>query len=338
MSDLLKSLKIEELFQNELKKDKNNKKKKANIFLNLQSKNKSNFVNSSNSDFILKIKNSTSNYINNNISINKTFRINSINNKTGNSNFTSNKTTIMNSNNGLSHSLGSNKNKSARNVFENRKGGIVVNKQSIIVKTNFEMSGRLNKNSKRPTSKEVGSHASASLNYIDNHGSKDLDNNEELSNTYDETGSRITKNEFKELQSDLKNDIQSFRRIIIDAGQKDFSRDDLNKLVVESMQNFKEQSGKNFEFKFAIHTDTQQIHSHIICYGKNSDINFTKEHLQNFKLIVGEKTQEILLDKQLEKERDLTLNKKINEEMYYKFDNSYITRNEEIDSSKNLTL
>ena len=44
MSDLLKSLKIEELFQNELKKDKNNKKKKANIFLNLQSKNKSNFA------------------------------------------------------------------------------------------------------------------------------------------------------------------------------------------------------------------------------------------------------------------------------------------------------
>lgn len=71
---------------------------------------------------------------------------------------------------------------------------------------------------------------------------------------------------------------------------------------------------------------------------KNSDINFTKEHLQNFKLIVGEKTQEILLDKQLEKERDLTLNKQINEEMYYKFDNSYITKNEEIDSSKNLTL
>lgn len=104
------------------------------------------------------------------------------------------------------------------------------------------------------------------------------------------------------------------------------------------MQNFEEQTGKNFEFKFAIHTDTAQIHSHIICYGKNSDINFTKEHLQNFKVLVGEKTNKILLDKQLEKDRDLTLNKQINKEISHKFDNSYITRNEEIDSSKELTL
>ena len=338
MSDLLKSLKIEELFQNELKKDKNNKKKKANIFLNLHSINKSNFVNSSNSNFTLKIKDSTSNYINNNKSINQTFKINSINNEIKDSNFSSNNIAIKNSNNGSSPFLDSNENKITRNVFENKKGGVVVNDQSIIVKTNFEMAGRLNKNGKRPTSKEVGSNASASLSYVDNHGSEDLENIEELSNTYNELGSRITKDELKELQSDLKNDIQSFRRIIIDTGQKDFNRDDLNKLVVETMQNFKEQSGKNFEFKFAIHTDTQQIHSHVIAYGKNNDINFTKEHLQNFKILVGEKTNEILLDKQLEKDRDLTLNKKINEEMYYKFDNSYITKNEEIDSSKNLIL
>lgn len=337
MNDLLKELKIEDFFQNELKKIRKNHKKKTNIFLNLHSINKSNFVNLSNSDFILKIKNSTSNYINNNTN-NKTFKINSINNKTGNSNFTSNKTTIMNSNHNSSHFLGLNDNKSSINILENKKGGIVVNKQSIIVKTNFEMSGRLNKNGKRPTSKEVGSHASASLSYIDNHGSKDLENIEELSNTYNEVGSLITKDKFKELQKDLKEDTQAFRRIIIDIGQKAFNRDDLNKLVVETMQNFKKLSGKNFEFKFAIHTDTEQIHSHVIAYGKNSDINFTKEHLQNFKILVGEKTQEILLDKQLEKERDLTLNKQINREMSYKFENAYITRNEEIDFSKNLIL
>lgn len=337
MNDLLKSLKIEELLQKDLKKIRKNDKKKANIFLNLQSNNESNFKNFGNSDFSLKIKDSTSNYISN-YTNNKTFRINSTNRESGNSNFSSNKTTIMNSNNGLSHFLGSNENKITRNVFENKKGGVVVNKQSIIVKTNFEMSGRLNKSGKRPTSKEVGSHASASLSYIDNHGSKDLENIEELSNTYNELGSRITKDELKELQSDLKNDIQSFRRIIIDCGQRDLNRDDLNKLVVETMQNFKELSGKNFEFKFAIHTDTEQIHSHIIAYGRNSDINFTKEHLQNFKVLVGEKTQDILLDKQLEKDRDLTLNKQINEEMSYKFENAYITRNEEINSSKNLTL
>lgn len=338
MNDLLKSLKIEELLQNELKKIRKNSKKRANIFLNLQSNNNSNFGNFGSSDFSLKITDSTSNYINNNTQNNKIFKINSTNRESGNSNFSSNKTIIMNSNNKLSNFLGSNDNKSSRNIIENRKGGVVVNKQSVIVKTNFEMSGRLNKNGKRPTSKEVGSHASASLSYINNHGSKDLDYNEELSNTYNEFGSRMTKEEFKELQNDLKNDIQAFRRIIIDTGQKDFNREDLNKLVVETMQNFKEQTGKNFEFKFAVHTDTEQIHSHVITYGKNSDINFTKEHLQNFKLIVGEKTQEILIDKQLEKERDLTLNKQLNREMSYKFENTYITEKEEIDSSKELTL
>lgn len=219
------------------------------------------------------------------------------------------------------------------------KGGVVVNKQSIIVKTNFEMSGRLNKSGKRPTSKEVGTHTSASLNYMDNHGSKDLDNNEELTNTYHENGERMTKEEFKELDKDLKEDTQAFRRIIIDTGQKEFNREDLNKLVRESMQDFKEQNGKDFEFKFAIHTDTEQIHAHVTAYGSNADINFTKEHLQSFKEIVGEKSEEILLDKQLEQDRELTLNQLIDKQMDGVLDNKFEnTATQEEDLSKGLTL
>lgn len=219
------------------------------------------------------------------------------------------------------------------------KGGVVVNKQSIIVKTNFEMSGRLNKSGKRPTSKEVGSHASASLNYIDNHGSKDLENDTSLANTYHENGERMTKEEFKELDKDLKEDTQAFRRIIIDTGQKEFNREDLNKLVRESMQDFKEQNGKNFEFKFAIHTDTEQIHAHITAFGSNADINFTKEHLQSFKEIVGEKSQEILLDKQLEQDRELTLNQLIDKQIDGVLDNKFEnTATQEEDLNKGLTL
>ena len=222
----------------------------------------------------------------------------------------------------------------------NSKGGVVVNKQSIIVKTNFEMSGRLNKSGKRPTSKEVGSHASASLNYMDNHGSKDLENDSSLSNTYHENGERMTKEEFKELDKDLKEDTQAFRRIIIDAGQKEFNREDLNKLVRESMQDFKEQNGKDFEFKFAIHTDTEQIHAHITAFGSNADINFTKEHLQSFKEIVGEKSQEILLDKQLEQDKELTLNQLIDKQMDGVLDNKFenTATQEEENLNKGLTL
>ncbi len=219
------------------------------------------------------------------------------------------------------------------------KGGVVINNQSVIVKTNFEMSGRLNKSGKRPTSKEVGSHASASLNYMDNHGSKDLDYNEELTNTYHENGERMTKEEFKELDKDLKEDTQAFRRIIIDTGQKEFNREDLNKLVRESMQEFKEQNGKGFEFKFAIHTDTEQIHAHITAFGSNADINFTKEHLQSFKEIVGEKSEEILLDKQLEQDRELTLNQLIDKQMDGVLDNKFEnTATQEEVLNKGLTL
>ncbi len=333
MNDFFSALKIEELLQKKLKQLKNNeKRKKVNIFTTLQKNNKSNFINSNDFETTVEIK-TTKKYIKLNDTKSSSFIINT-NNQNRNSNLTTNNS-ITNS--GSSH-FSSSKNRNTRNALKNKKGGVVVNKQSIIVKTNFEMAGRLNKSGKRPTSKEVGSHASASLSYIDNHGNKDLDCNEELSNTYNEVGSRITKDEFKGLQSDLKNDIQSFRRIIIDTGQKDFNRDDLNKLVVGVMQNFKEQTGKNFEFKFAVHTDTEHIHTHIICYGKNSDINFTKEHLQSFKVLVGDKTNEILLDKQLEKERNLTLNEQIDKEISYKFGNTYITENEEINSSKSLTL
>ena len=290
-------------------------------------------INPNNFETTLQIK-TTNKYIKLNDTKSSNFTMNT-NNENRNSNLTSTNTSITNS--GSSH-FSSSKNRNTRNAFENKKGGVVVNKQSIIVKTNFEMAGRLNKSGKRPTSKEVGSHASASLNYMNNHGSKDLENDSSLSNTYHETGERMTKEEFKELDKDLKDDTQAFRRIIIDTGQKEFNREDLNKLVRESMQDFKEQNGKSFEYKFAIHTDTEQIHAHITAYGKNSDINFTKEHLQNFKLIVGAKTNEILLNMQLEKERDLTLNEQIDKEISYKFGNTYITENEEINSSKSLTL
>jgi len=79
MSDLLKELKIEELLQKQLKKVRKDKKKKTNIFLNLESKNKSNFGSFGNYNSSLKIKNTTNNYLKNNESNNKTLKINSTN-------------------------------------------------------------------------------------------------------------------------------------------------------------------------------------------------------------------------------------------------------------------
>lgn len=317
MNDLLKELKIEELLQKELKKVRKNNKKKANIFLNLQSKNESNFTNFGSSNFSLKIKNSTNHYLKSN----KSLKINSNTIEIGNSNFNSNNSIMHNSKaNGSSHFLCSNKNFNSRNII-NHKKGVIVNKQSIVLKTNFEMSGRMNKKGLRPTSKQVGSHASASLNYMDNHGSKDLEKEVELSNIYDKNGDLISKNELEQIKKDLDDGIQGFRRTMIDIGQKDFSRDDLNKLVRESIQNLMEKTGKSFEYNFAIHTNTDHIHAHILSYGKNSDINLTKEQLQIFKEIIGSKTEEILLDMQKELKRDEVLELKEEKEIEKNLDN-----------------
>ncbi len=334
MNDFFKALLEEEKL---LKKLKQLKKKSSNSsFINIP-----HFQDSKTLDSDFKINWNDNNYLKKkkNQSESKTASSSEVKvstSKISNENFNKNHSSKTSSNN-FSSFHGGGSHSSFSKPFS--KGGVVVNKQSIIVKTNFEMAGRLNKSGKRPTSKEVGSHASASLNYMDNHGSRDLENDSSLSNTYRENGERMTKEEFKELDKDLKEDTQAFRRIIIDTGQKEFNREDLNKLVRESMQDFKEQNGKDFEFKFAIHTDTEQIHAHITAFGSNADINFTKEHLQSFKEIVGEKSQEILLDKQLEQDKELTLNQLIDKQMDGVLDNKFEnTATQEEELNKGLTL
>lgn len=313
MNDFFAALKIEELLQKKLKQLKNNeKRKKVNIFTTLQKNNKLNFINSNNFETNLQIR-TTKEYSILNDTKSSNFTLNT-NNENRNSNLTSTNTSITNS--GSSHFSSSNSSKSysLKNDFSHKKG-VVVNKQSVILKTNFEMSGRMNKKGLRPNSKQVGSHASASISYMDNHGSKDLEKDEEISNIYNKDGDLILKEELERIKKDLDLGVQGFRRSMIDVGQKDFDRDDLNKLVRESMQTLQENTGKNFEYNYAIHTNTEHIHAHVLSYGKNSDINLTKEQLQMFKQIVGEKTNEILLEKELDIKRDKDLDLKDEKEI-----------------------
>lgn len=193
------------------------------------------------------------------------------------------------------------------------KGGIVVNKQTVIVKSNFEMAGRLNKQGKRNSAKTLGSHASASLTYMGNHGARDLDNDPPLSNIYDENGERMSKDDYEKLKQDLNDGVDAFRRTVIDVGQSDLDRDDMNRLVRESLQEFQEKSGKKFEYIYAIHTDTDNIHAHVLSHGKSHEINMTKEHLQLFKQTVGEKTNELLQEQKLENERNRSFEKQIDQ-------------------------
>lgn len=187
------------------------------------------------------------------------------------------------------------------------KGGVVVNKQTVIVKSNFEMAGRMNKQGKRNNAKTLGSHASASLTYMENHGARDMDQNDELSNIYDASGERMSKEEFNKLKQELNEGVGAFRRTVIDVGHNELDREDMNRLVRESLQEFQELSGKQFDYVYAIHTDTDHIHAHILSYGKSHEINMTKEHLQLFKQTVGAKTDELLQEHKLDNDRDLSL-------------------------------
>lgn len=208
----------------------------------------------------------------------------------------------------------------AKNTSPSSKGGVVVNRQTVVVKSNFEMAGRLNKSGKRPNAKAVGSHASASLNYMNNHGANDLEKNEELSNTFDAEGNRMDKEAFEALKAELNEGIGAFRRIVIDAGQE-FDREEMNRLVNETMQSFQQHSGKQFDYAFAVHNDTDHIHAHVLAYGQSSEINMTKDHLQLFKEIAGEKTNELLVEKELEQERHLSLHQQIDKAMDGVLDN-----------------
>ena len=180
---------------------------------------------------------------------------------------------------------------------------------NVVIKSNYTMAGRLQKG-KRVSVKAVKSLSSASLDYISNHGNRDLENNEELSSLYDSDGERLSKEEFKELKKEIyqDNELTAMRRIVI-SPKEELSREDMKDLTLEIMKSFEDQTGKNFNYHFAIHTDTDHIHSHVVITGTNRDINLTKEQLQTFKDIASEKTLEMTKERDIEIEKDLHIKK-----------------------------
>ena len=194
---------------------------------------------------------------------------------------------------------------SAHSSSRTQKGGVVYAGKSIVVKSNYTVAGRRYKDG-IASRKAVGSKAAASLQYMDNHGSKDIED-QNLSNIYDENGDRLTKEELKDLLNSLRNDEenQSMRRTMIDIGQNDLTREELSQIVRDSMFEFMESTDKNFDFKYAIHTNTEQIHAHILSTGDAKDIMINREQLQELKLIIAEKTEQVI------QQRELNLDNKI---------------------------
>lgn len=213
------------------------------------------------------------------------------------------------------------------------KGGQVLRGQTVFIKSNYQVAGKsvLDKKtglSSRATKMQIGSHASASLDYINNHGAEDI-KEEGLSNVYDEQGERLSQKEFEDLKKSMKeeHDFGSFRRTVISVNQ-DITREDFVKLAKDIQNDFQEQTGKNYDFKIAIHTDHEVLHAHVISTGSGRDIMMTKEQLTLYKEISKSNTENILNQKDLDK--DKSINKIIDKEIE-KVKEKGLSKGQEID-------
>ena len=201
-----------------------------------------------------------------------------------------------------------------KEALQATKGGVVCRGQTTVVKSNYEIAGKKRPDGSRPTKKEIGIHASASLNYMNNHGNDDIKDENTLSNIYDDNAERIKQDEFNRFRMHLESKgLNASRRTMVSTGQQ-ISRENYVNLVKESVETFKDLTDKNFEYKFAIHTDHELPHAHIFMYANNSrDILMNKEQIQLLKEIVADKTETLLasLEKGIDKEHIISKEVKI---------------------------
>jgi hypothetical protein len=230
--------------------------------------------------------------------------------------------------NSISSSKSQSKTQSAPSKRGGNKGGKIVNGQTVVVKYEYSIAGRMNKGV-RHSATDIGASSGRLLNYMNHHGSEDLEKKDEkeniknLTNIYNEDGSRMTEDEHKKLIKEFNSEkgVKANGAVIIDNGSS-MTREEMSRQVRDVMQKFKEETGKDFEYKYAIHTDKIEqggnIHAHILLTSDNGkDVQMTKEQLGKFKDITANSAQEIMnersflekihharIDKQLEKIRD----------------------------------
>ena len=212
--------------------------------------------------------------------------------------------------------------------YGKRSSKVQVAGATVVVKSNYQIAGRRYKD-KIASRKDVGGHASASLNYMNNHGSEDI-KDENLSNIFDETGERLSKEELKDLMKSLREDEenQAMRRTVISIDKEGLNREDLSQIVRESMHDFMSKTDNTFDFKYAIHTDTEHMHAHVLATGNARDIMISKEQMKELKISIAEKTEERLVEKKLE--YDHSIDKIVDKAIEQEKDKSLV-QNQEVD-------
>ena len=178
------------------------------------------------------------------------------------------------------------------------KRGVQINNQTVIFKTNFTQTG-YNKSSKTVlNSKEVGSKATANLNYIERERANEKEENEELSNSYN-MEKKLTKEELESIKNDLKEGTESFRRDVISLGFDDkLTTQEQVEIIRESYNSFNDDFKKNPQnIIINIHNNTDHKHAHVLVTGKKEDTQLNKQQLQHIKLTIASKTAAKLNEK-----------------------------------------
>lgn len=136
---------------------------------------------------------------------------------------------------------------------------------------------------------------------------QELERGENLSNTYNKDGQRMTKSEFKQYQVEVANEnIQGMRRIVISPEPSlNLSESEMISITRDTMHSWAEKSGKGFDFSFAIHDGQAHIHSHVLMYSQDAkDINMQSKQLETFKGLVDDVLEQTL-ESRLENAQEL---------------------------------
>lgn len=179
------------------------------------------------------------------------------------------------------------------------------NNANVVVKTNYSYAGKQRDGSFK-SKKDIAGAVAASQSYAGREAAQDKEQqkDETLSNLYDLNGNRLSKEELAGKQQELKeNGISAMRRGIISPDPKlGLSGEDVKDIAARTIKEFQYQTGKEFGGTIAVHGDTDTKHAHFGIHGDKKSIKWSKKELQKFKDIARTKTDELVKQKEAERE------------------------------------
>jgi hypothetical protein len=207
----------------------------------------------------------------------------------------------------------------SRTSFKNNSSGV-------IIKTNFKQS------SSGTNRQAIGKSAVANIKYISREKANEheIDINEELSHLYDKEARRLSVDEEKELIELLETKgTTSFRRITI-SPEKDTTAQEMAQITKRTLAEFEEKTGKKYEAVFAIHTNTEHTHAHIlITSNKYNYLRLSKQELRLLRQTAIQKTNEIHKERQMEQSFVKAIEKELE-----KFTAKFRQNNKELENAR----